>query len=259
MNERTTVEPRSVEAVQGWRWIAAGFSLFFKSPLIWMAFFLVYFFAAFVFAFLVPLIGPVIWALLDPIFIAGFMIACRTLEVGEEMEIAHLFAAFRLRPAPLATLGAYYLAGKVLAISIAAFIATQIMGGELPELDFAEVLRTQDPEMMRAMGQHLLMVLAFFMAFLLPLLMAYWFAPALVVFDNMTPVEAMKLSFRACLRNAVPFLIYGVAAVALLILGALPMMLGMVAVLPVLAATSIYTGYRDIFIAEQPAGISETA
>jgi uncharacterized membrane protein len=259
MNERTTMEPRSVEAAQGWRWITAGFSLFFKSPLIWMAFFLIYFFFAFVLAFLVPLVGPVAWALLDPIFIAGFMVACRTLEVGEEMEIAHLFAAFRLRPAPLATLGAYYLAGKILAISVAAFIATAIMGSELPDMNFAEAIRQQDPTMMLAMGQHLLVVLLFFMVFLLPLLMAYWFAPALVIFDQMQPLEAMKLSFRACLRNAVPFLVYGVAAIALLVLGAIPMMLGLVLVLPVLAATSIYTGYRDIFIAEQPAGISETA
>jgi len=254
------VEPRSVNALQGWRWIAAGYTLFFKNPLIWVVFFLIYFFLAFVLTFLVPLVGAPIWALLDPMLIAGFMIACRALEVGEEMEIAQLFAGFRTHARPLAAVGAYYLAGKVLAISVAAFIATVVMGGGLPDLDLAEAMKTHDEEALMAMGRHLMVVLLFFMAFLLPLLMAYWFAPALVVFDGLAPWTAMKQSFRACLRNLWPFLVYGVAGLVLIALGSVPFMLGLIVVVPVLAATSIYAGYRDIFVAEQPAAsIDETA
>lgn len=253
------MEPRSVKAIQGWRWITAGYTLFFKNPLIWMAFFVIYFFLAFVLTFLVPFVGAPIWALLDPALIAGFMIACRALEVGEEMEITHLFAGFRSHGRSLAVVGAYYLAGKVLAISVAAFIATVVMGGGLPELDVAEALKNNNQEALMAMSQHLMVILLFFMAFLLPLMMAYWFAPALVIFDGLTPVEAMKLSFRACLRNLWPFLVYGVAALALIVLGSVPLMLGLVIVVPVLAATSIYAGYRDIFVSEQPASIDETA
>lgn len=247
------MEPRSVNALQGWRWITAGYTLFLKNPLIWVVFFLIYFFLAFVLTFLVPLIGAPIWALLDPMLIAGFMIACRALEVGEEMEIGQLFAGFRTHGRPLAAVGAYYLGGKVLAISVAAFIATVVMGGGLPELDIAAALKNNNQEALMAMGQHLMVVLLFFMAFLLPLLMAYWFAPALVIFDGLAPLEAMKMSFRACLRNLWPFLVYGVAALVLIVLGSIPFMLGLVMVVPVLAATSIYAGYRDIFVSEQPA------
>ena len=41
--------------------------------------------------------------------------------------------------------------------------------------------------------------------------MAFWFAPALVVLRGAAPVAAIKQSFAGCLRNLVPFLIYGVA------------------------------------------------
>ena len=40
--------------------------------------------------------------------------------------------------------------------------------------------------------------------------MLIWFAPLLVVFNGLPPLEAMKLSFAACLKNMLPFLVYGV-------------------------------------------------
>jgi uncharacterized membrane protein len=58
----------------------------------------------------------------------------------------------------------------------------------------------------------------------------------------------MKTSFYACLKNIVPFLIYGVIAVVLCLIAAIPFGLGFLVVGPVLFA-SIYTGYRDIFTA----------
>ena len=56
--------------------------------------------------------------------------------------------------------------------------------------------------------------------------MLNWFAPALVALRGATAVEAMKLSFFACLRNWVPFLVYGlifiaVAFGAILLIGAI--------------------------------------
>ncbi|MEN6587182.1 MAG: BPSS1780 family membrane protein, partial [Sulfuricella sp.] len=87
------------------------------------------------------------------------------------------------------------------------------------------------------------------MALLLPLLMAYWFAPALVLFDGLPAKQAMKLSFAACLRNVLPFTLYGVVGLVLFVLGSIPLGLGLLAVIPVLFATSIYTAYRDIFVA----------
>ena len=49
----------------------------------------------------------------------------------------------------------------------------------------------------------------------IPLVMAYWFAPTLVAVNGMRAWPAMKLSFRACLWNILPFLVYGIIAILL--------------------------------------------
>jgi hypothetical protein len=38
-----------------------------------------------------------------------------------------------------------------------------------------------------------------------PIVMAIWFAPALVLFNNMQPVDALKASFNACLGTSSRF------------------------------------------------------
>jgi len=59
-------------------------------------------------------------------------------------------------------------------------------------------------------------------------------------------VAAIKQSFGACLKNIVPFLIYGVVAFVLSIVATIPFGLGWLVLGPVLAA-SVYTAYQDIF------------
>jgi uncharacterized membrane protein len=103
-----------------------------------------------------------------------------------------------------------------------------------------------DPVAVAGAGVTLLLALLVMLALLLPVSMALWFAPALVVFHERSAGEAMKASFVACLRNIVPFLLYGVVAFLLAMLASLPFGLGWLVLGPVLAA-SLYTGYRDIF------------
>jgi uncharacterized membrane protein len=77
--------------------------------------------------------------------------------------------------------------------------------------------------------------------------MAVWFAAPLVVFHNLGAVEAMKASFTGCLRNVVPFLVYGIVGFLLAIVASIPLGLGWLVLGPVIAA-SVYTGYRDIYL-----------
>jgi uncharacterized membrane protein len=79
-----------------------------------------------------------------------------------------------------------------------------------------------------------------------PLMAAYWFAPALVMMHDMKPLAAMKASFFACFRNFVPFLVYGLVMFIALIVAMIPFGLGMLVWLP-LAITSTYVAYRRIF------------
>jgi uncharacterized membrane protein len=94
----------------------------------------------------------------------------------------------------------------------------------------------------------ILVALLVVLALWVPIAMAFWFAVPLVVFHDVAPTAAIKMSFFACLRNIVPFLVYGIVMLVLLILAALPIGLGLLVMVPVLL-TSAYRSYRDIFIA----------
>ncbi|MCW5606406.1 MAG: hypothetical protein KIT18_17825, partial [Burkholderiales bacterium] len=111
-----------------------------------------------------------------------------------------------------------------------------------------------DLEMVGKVLQSLALALAIGFAFYIPLIMLIWFAPALIVLHNLTAAEAMKLSFRACWLNVVPFLIYGLVILVLWIVASIPMMLGLLVLVPVLVC-SVYASYKDIFNAasEPPA------
>lgn len=247
LNSMGPPEPRSVAAIQGWRWITAGFHLYAKNPLIWIVFFLIYMAIELVLAFAVPVVGAIASALLDPILIAGFMAGCRALELDEELEIGHLLAGFRANAGQLAAVGGFYLSGKMLLIVVAMGLAGVVIG-PMPEVDFSN-LESMDPRQLQLVASHFMIMGVLLLSLLIPLLMAFWFAPALILFDQMTATQAMKLSFTACLRNIWPFTVYGVAGSLLFLLGAIPFGLGLLAVIPVLFGTSIYTAYRDIFVA----------
>ena len=62
-------------------------------------------------------------------------------------------------------------------------------------------------------------------------------------------LEAMKASFSGCARNIWPFLLYGVVFLLLFIVALIPVGLGLLVVSPMIW-TSIYTGYRDIYLSK---------
>jgi len=82
----------------------------------------------------------------------------------------------------------------------------------------------------------------------LPLLLLFWFAPALVVFHRLRPLAALHASLQACLKNGLPLLVYGMILLTLTFIAVLPAGLGMLILVPVLAG-SVYAAYRDIFLA----------
>lgn len=239
---------RQLNALHGWKWITDGFAMFRRSPVIWIALLFIYLLIGMLLS-TVKLIGPIVLNLLAPVFVAGFMIGCRALEKGEELEIAHLFAGFKHQTAQLVTVGGIYLAGAIVIVGIIfagtdqAMLQAMVSGEKLSHEQAAAALEG---------GFMLTMLLG--MALMLPLVMAYWFAPVLVAFHDLSGVQAMKQSFIACLRNIWPFFIYSVIATVLLVLAALPLFLGMLVMIPTMIA-SLYASYRDIFAVEAPAAL----
>jgi uncharacterized membrane protein len=62
----------------------------------------------------------------------------------------------------------------------------------------------------------------------------------------MAPVAAMKASFRGCMRNIVPFLVYGILMLLLSFVAMIPLGLGLMVWVPV-AIASTYAAYRMIY------------
>lgn len=205
---------------------------------------------------IIPVLGPLLFNLLSPLLFAGLMIGCRALENGEPLEFAHLFAGFRQQAAPLVTVGGVYLVGTIIVVGIVLAIA----GGSTPP---AVLPRPgTDIETLRVAARSMALAFAVGAAVYLPLLMLIWFAPLLVVFNGLAPVAAMRLSFAACVRNMLPFLVYSAAILLLWLVLSLPAVLGAVGGLLVIALLvgsipvlicSIYASYKDIFPARAPA------
>jgi len=107
------MEIRKVDAGQGWRWIADGFGLFRKNPLIWIVLFVIYLLILMLFT-IIPVVGPLIMSVLAPVFAAGFMLACRDLENGSELELRYLIAGFMHNTGQLVTVGGLYLIGSII-------------------------------------------------------------------------------------------------------------------------------------------------
>lgn len=235
------MEARQVNAGNAWNWIVGGFGLFKQNPVIWIALFLIYLLIGMMLS-IIPIIGPIVLNLLAPVFMAGFMLGCRALEMGEELEINHLFAGFKQNTAQLITVGGIYLASVIVIIGLV-FVLT---GGAAMTGMLAGHMAEGQPAADAVHDGAPLLALLVLLGAMLPLIMAYWFAPALVLFHDMKAVEAMKLSFSACLRNIVPFLLYGIISAVLLVLAMIPFGLGLLVMIPTMTA-SLYVSYKDIF------------
>lgn len=231
---------RAVDAGRGWEWIAEGFALFKKQPGIWILI-LIVLIACSVLISLVPLIGALANLLLMQVFMGGVMLGCRALDNGESFDVGCVFAGFKQNTSDLVVLGLLALVGWIIA-----FIpAILIMGGGA----FMAMMGGGGPAAhIGAMGLTFMLALLVSLALAVPVYMALWFAPSLVVFNNLKPVDAMKASFLACLKNIAPFLLYGIILLVLCVVAAIPFGLGFLVLGPV-AIASIYAGYRDIFVA----------
>jgi uncharacterized membrane protein len=240
------MEARAVDAGRGWQWIVDGFTLFKKNPVIWIAL-VVALAVLWIVSWFIPLLGPLLFNLLSPVFFAGLMIGCRAVDENRELEIAHLFAGFRYA-GPLVTVGGVYLVGTIVVIGIVVLLTgSAALSGVLSK-------STADVEAMATALRSMALAFAIGAAVYIPLLMMIWFAPLLVVFNGLPPVEAMKLSFAACLKNMLPFLVYGVVILVLWFIASIPFLLGLLVLLPVLFC-SVYASYKDIFA---PAGSPAT-
>lgn len=257
--------PRLVGAGRGASWLTEAFGLYKKQWLTWIVMFVlsVLLLAILIAAALVVAIiqAPQIFSLesetsiplsayifsfgaqliitvLGFIIAAGFILGAQAIDEGEDLTVGHLFAGFSQNTGTLAGLGIVY---------FVVYIPIETGVGFIP---INEDIFPGISSIMPVAGSGEIAISfikgLIVMGLLLPLLMAVWFAPALIVLGDKSVLESMKLSFIGCLKNILPFLVYGVFALILFILGIIPLGLGLLIILPVVYI-SPYTGYQDVY------------
>ena len=246
------MEAKKLTAGFGWLWIKQGIYLFKKSPVLWVVLSIITI-AGLIGIASIPVVGDPLATLLFPVIFSGLLWGCHALEHDEELELAHLFAGFRHNTQRLVTLGGLNLVGQLLIFGV-----MMLTGGAALVGILMNGSPTEDPAVITqaAMGAGFAILLG--ITLFSVLLMATQFAPMLVTFDKLSPLEALKTSLRSCWRNLIPLSVYGAMMLLFAIAASLPMMLGWFILLPIMV-TSIYAAYRGIFPrAEAPANATET-
>lgn len=229
------MEPQACPAGRGMGWISDGFRLFLASPGIWIVNFIIFSVITLVLG-VIPLIS-LIGNILGPIFTAGLLFGARALDEHGELKVEHLFAGFSENGGKLAGLGALTIAmamGVALLVVLLFFMFVGTAALTEPAADPAQ------------WGMSVVLMVLVVLALTVPILMAYWFAPALIVFHDMGVFAALKLSFVGCLRNMLPFFVYGLVMTLAMVVAVIPLLLGLLVLVPVIFG-SMYVSYRDIF------------
>lgn len=234
-----------VDAGQGAAWIGEGWALFKAAPLMWIVAVLIFMGLQLALGAL-PLLGNIISILVGPFFMAGMLAFGNGVARNGEADLGDLFIGLKQKTGPLLTLALLYFL-MVVAVVVVFLVGVFIMVGG------ASALSSGNPESMvqgllaggGAMGI-LVLVLAFFGVMML-VAAAYWYAPGLVLYTDLAPGAALKESFRTCLSNFIPFLVYGILALLVSLAGLLALVIGFFVVsMPVLMA-SYYASFRDLY------------
>lgn len=229
-------EGQTVSAGQGWQWILGGWGLFRAQPAMWVGITVVLL-LFYVVIGLIPWLGQLATTLVTPVLAAGLLLGCKALDEGGELAFGNLFEGFKLpQMGRLFMIGAFSLIAAVIL-----FVAIVAVAG----LGYGVSAKGGQPGM-AGLGMTTLLAVLVALAISVPIYMALWFAPALVTFHDYAPMDALKGSFAACLKNLVPFLVYGVMLFILAVVAMIPFGLGLLVLMPVIIA-SIYAAYRDVF------------
>ena len=232
-------EPRAVSVGSGAQWFAQGWDLLKQDIGIWILMILTVLGINILLAF-IPFNSSVASSLLSCVFSGGLLLAARAREQGKPVEFTMLFEGFKSKFAPLLGLGALCFAlgivgGILIGVSVGFLAAASIQGN--------------DPAQLAAVfsSSYFGAIVLFGAVYFTLVFMLVWFATPLVALNNVPVFKSLGMSFKACGRNLLPLFLFGLIATVLIIVGALPIFLGLLVVLPLLF-TTFYKSYQHIFL-----------
>lgn len=230
-------ESREVDPGACFEWLREGWRLFLANPGAWIGSTVLLLVILMAVA-IVPVFGQIAAHLLAPLFGAGMVEICRKLSTNNQPEVADLFVGFRHNAGQLVMVGVFFASG-IFGLAFVAFLL--VSGGVLGGVITGKILGLSI-----AMGGVMLAGIVV-LVLSVPVIMATWFAPALVFFHDMAPAAALRASFEAGAKNWLAMTIFGIFLVVALFFAMLPFLMGLLLLVPVFSG-AVYASYRDIFV-----------
>lgn len=259
---------RVAQSNEGTIWLKQAVSLVKSSPGTWIGV------SAFLmFLLILPKIN-LIATVLMPVALGGIMLGCRAQSANLGFKFDHLFEGLKHDAKELLLLSACYALGLLMVnflthglLLLAGIDYQQVIANMAPPANMATeqqmfewVARLQEDGTLLNLALGMLVSLAL----LIPVFMALWFAPALVVFQKMSALESLYTSFRACHYNFKAFLVFGLIGFGYLMMGyflmttvaiilpllGLPLFLFSFFVLFAVSLATIYPSYISLFESE---------
>ena len=250
------------DARQGMVWLVQAYGMFKQQRLAWVVLLMGYYLVLLLLR-AIPGVGPYAMTVMKPVFAVGLLAAAWTQERGSPPRLSQLFQGFRANIWALLPIGVFFVVG----ITLAVFASALVDGGKL--LDFLSAGGSMTEEQLAGAlaGGSVQLGMLFSAALSIPILIATWWAPALVVFQDASAGAALLASLRAALANWKPLSLYAlgvffyggvvpgllIGAVALVVPqpGAQVLMIALLVPYSFFFAATLhisdYVSYRDVF------------
>lgn len=199
---RLVSNPRAVAAPEGLRWLPEGIRLMRQYPLAWFTALMVYW-AIISFLGLIPVVGMVISLLIAPALALGFVALAHAMATQVAPRVDLLWVGLKPeRRRAMLQLGMVYGIAVALLVMVVGLVAPEVA----PEVAKAEPTA--------ALG-FTTTQLVWGMVLYIPILMAFWFSPQLVMWQGFGAGKAIFYSFFAVWLNRGAFLFYAASWAAL--------------------------------------------
>ena len=223
-------------------WLGAGWYSFKTSLGSWLALSIIFLLVLMLLGML-PFIGIFLAAFFMPFLLTGLLVTAHKSLTDSLAQVEDMLLGFndlRFRK-PLLMLGGAGVVGALLV-----FLSLYPLTGEILKAMYLPQSNAQVAETLAAMAEASPFGLMLQTGVILAVLMAFFYATPLVVFENMEPLDAITTSLLACLKNIVPLTLLGCLVLTLGIFASFIFGLGYLVLIPVVAGAN-YASFRDVF------------
>ncbi len=236
MDTPSLPSPKTVSAGRCLDWLVIGWQLFLRDPIRW-AIVAALFFVVLALISVVPLIGWAITLIAFPVLGAGLVAVADDVACGKPLRIDTVFDGLRADAGKHIMVGVFHLVAALLIGFVALLIgASAALTGALIGPLAAVGLTTGG----------IMLAVVVFTALWIMVVMALWFAPALIRFHGAEPLDALTHSINACVRNLPVFFVLALGLYVLTWMAMIPAGLGLLILIPVIAGAH-HAAYLDIF------------